>query len=91
MNKIYEIELDSDYGKIWLDDEFKPLKYIHQNDMHEAARLYKSWGNKAFEIIEEYATDLLGEEGYNKMLDAEPDCAEMFCEFFVPKLKEKYK
>ncbi len=91
MKKIYEIELDSDFGKVWLDEKFKILEYIHSNDSHYESGFYKSLLKKGkFEIIELDAIDLLNKIEYEEMCDSIPDHAEAFAEFLVPKLKEKY-
>ena len=92
MKKIYAIELDSDLGILWLDEEFKPLDYIHENDRHHESEFYINLAKvSAFETIEEFAPDLLTEKQYDKMLDSDPDHAEAFAKFLAPKLKKKYK
>lgn len=88
MKKIYEIELDSDLGKLWLDENFKPIEYIHANDSHYVNAFYKKLAKKgAYETIELNATDLLTIQEYDEMCDSDPDHAEAFAKFLVPKLK----
>jgi hypothetical protein len=88
---VYAIELDSDYGIVWLDENFQAMDYIHENDRHHEKDFYINLGeNGPFKVIQECATDLLNESEYDAMLDSSPDFADQFAEYLAPKLKEKY-
>ena len=82
--KIYKIELDSDLGELWLDDEKQPIAYIHASDGNFRKEYY-GFVFKALkaELVELYATDLLSDGEYDALFECDSK------ESFYDVLKEK--
>ncbi len=79
MKKLYRIFLDYDLGELWLDENKKPLSYVHSNDGD-----FSEYHN----FIIKYLGGKLVEPKINTDIDGieECDCKEAFYEILKPQI-----
>lgn len=83
--KIYCIHLDADMGELWLDEDKKPLRWVHCNDAHFRSE-YQEFiiDYLGGELIEIFSGDILSKDEDDELFEV--DCMEAAYDLFSDKL-----